>query len=274
MIIRRKTAGLLGTPYIVWAAAFIVIPLIMVVWYGLTDEHGAFTLANVAAIADPAHSKALLMALILSLIATIVCILLAYPLCLFLVQSQQNSTSFLTMLLIVPMWMNFLLRTYAWQSLLEKTGIINTALRAIGLQPLRMINTNGAIVLGMVYNFLPFMILPVYNALEKIDQNVVNAAQDLGAGRRETFTKVIFPLSLPGVVSGITMVFIPALTTFVVSSLLGGGKILLIGNVIEQEFMLAYDWNLGSGLSLVLLVFIIINVVVSALIERDEEERA
>ena len=183
MIIRRKTAGLLGTPYIVWAAAFIVIPLIMVVWYGLTDEHGAFTLANVAAIADPAHSKALLMALILSLIATIVCILLAYPLCLFLVQSQQNSTSFLTMLLIVPMWMNFLLRTYAWQSLLEKTGIINTALRAIGLQPLRMINTNGAIVLGMVYNFLPFMILPVYNALEKIDQKAWSPASRWSSSR-------------------------------------------------------------------------------------------
>ena len=209
------------------------------------------------------------MALLLSFIATIVCLVLAYPLCMFLVETNKNSTSFLTMLLIVPMWMNFLLRTYAWQSLLEKTGIINTFLTSIGLQPLRMINTNGAIILGMVYNFLPFMILPIYNALDDIDRNVINAARDLGASSGQTFVRVTFPLSMPGVISGITMVFIPALTTFVVSSLLGGGKILLIGNVIEQEFMVAYDWNLGSGLSLVLLIFIIINVIVSMFTERE-----
>ncbi len=267
----KRLTGFLGLPYIFWAAAFIIIPLLMVVWYGLTDANGAFTFANVAAIAAPAHRKALLMALLLSLLATLVCFLLAYPLCMFLVELQTSSNSFLTMLLIVPMWMNFLLRTYAWQSILEKTGIINTFLTSIGLQPLRMINTNGAIVLGMVYNFLPFMILPIYNALDGIDTNVINAARDLGASFGQTFIHVIFPLSLPGVISGITMVFIPALTTFVVSSLLGGGKILLIGNVIEQEFMVAYDWNLGSGLSLVLLIFIILNVIVSALTEKDEE---
>ena len=265
----KRITGILGLPYVFWAAAFIIIPLIMVVWYGLTDANGAFTLANVAAIAEPAHRKALLMALLLSFIATIVCLVLAYPLCMFLVETNKNSTSFLTMLLIVPMWMNFLLRTYAWQSLLEKTGIINTFLTSIGLQPLRMINTNGAIILGMVYNFLPFMILPIYNALEDIDRNVINAARDLGASSGQTFVRVTFPLSMPGVISGITMVFIPALTTFVVSSLLGGGKILLIGNVIEQEFMVAYDWNLGSGLSLVLLIFIIINVIVSMFTERE-----
>ena len=267
----KRLTGFLGLPYIFWAAAFIIIPLLMVVWYGLTDANGAFTFANVAAIAAPAHRKALLMALLLSLLATLVCFLLAYPLCMFLVELQTSSNSFLTMLLIVPMWMNFLLRTYAWQSILEKTGIINTFLTSIGLQPLRMINTNGAIVLGMVYNFLPFMILPIYNALDDIDTNVINAARDLGASFGQTFIHVIFPLSLPGVISGITMVFIPALTTFVVSSLLGGGKILLIGNVIEQEFMVADDWNLGSGLSLVLLIFIILNVIVSALTEKDEE---
>ena len=265
----KRITGILGLPYVFWAAAFIIIPLIMVVWYGLTDANGAFTLANVAAIAEPAHRKALLMALLLSFIATIVCLVLAYPLCMFLVETNKNSTSFLTMLLIVPMWMNFLLRTYAWQSLLEKTGIINTFLTSIGLQPLRMINTNGAIILGMVYNFLPFMILPIYNALDDIDRNVINAARDLGASSGQTFVRVTFPLSMPGVISGITMVFIPALTTFVVSSLLGGGKILLIGNVIEQEFMVAYDWNLGSGLSLVLLIFIIINVIVSMFTERE-----
>ena len=159
----KKIAGMLGIPYIAWAAVFIIVPLLMVFWYGLTDASGHFTLANVAAIAEPAHSKSLLMALLLSLIATGVCLLLAYPLSMFLVETQKTTHSFLAMLLIVPMWMNFLLRTYAWQSILEKTGIINTALTALGLRPLRMINTPGAIVLGMVYNFLPFMILPIYN---------------------------------------------------------------------------------------------------------------
>ena len=270
MVKTKRIAGFLGLPYIFWAAAFIVIPLIMVVWYGLTDENGGFTFANVAAIANPAHSKALFMALLLSFIATIVCLLLAYPLCMFLVEAQKTSNSFLTMLLIVPMWMNFLLRTYAWQSILEKTGILNAFLNAIGLPSQHLINTPGGIILGMVYDFLPFMILPIYNALEKIDVNVVNAAHDLGANGTQTFTRVIFPLSLPGVISGITMVFVPALTTFVISSLLGGGKILLIGNVIEQEFTLAYDWHLGSGLSLVLLIFIILNIVVSTAFDRAE----
>ncbi len=268
----KKIAGMLGLPYQIWALIFIIVPLIMVFWYGFTDADGHLTLANVAAIANPAHSKALLMSILLSLVATLVCLLLAYPLCLFLVSTESHANSFLTMLLIIPMWMNFLLRTYAWQSLLEKTGIINTALSAVGLPTLRMINTPGAIILGMVYNFLPFMVLPIYNSLEKIDSNVVNAARDLGANRTETFTKVIFPLSLPGVISGINMVFVPALTTCVITSLLGGGKILLIGNVIEQEFTLAYDWHLGSGLSIVLLVFIIISVIVSTLTDRAEEE--
>lgn len=268
---KSKANLLLGLPYYFWAAVFIVIPLFMVVWYGLTDKSGAFTLENVLAIMRPAHSKALMLSILLSLGATVVCLLLAYPLCMFLVESQKKADSFLVMLLIVPMWMNFLLRTYAWQSILEKTGILNAFLNAIGLPSQHLINTPGGIILGMVYDFLPFMILPIYNALEKIDVNVVNAAHDLGANGVQTFLRVIFPLSLPGVISGITMVFVPALTTFVISSLLGGGKILLIGNVIEQEFTLAYDWHLGSGLSLVLLIFIILNIVVGTAFDRAEE---
>lgn len=266
----KKIAGILGVPYEVYAVIFILIPLVMVVWYGLTDTSGHFTLANVAAIAQPANLKALGLSVILSAIATLVCLLLSYPLCMFLVETESHANSFLSMMLIVPMWMNFMLRTYAWQSILEKTGIINTFLQAIHLPALRMINTPGAIILGMVYNFLPFMILPIYNALEKIDTNVINAARDLGANSRQTFMRVIFPLSLPGVVSGITMVFIPALTTFVVSSLLGGGKILLIGNIIEQEFTLAYNWHAGSGLSLVLLIFIVISIIISTLTDKED----
>ncbi len=270
----KKIAGFLGLPYYIWAAAFIIIPLLMVVWYGLTDKNGAFTLANVLAIWQPAHRKALLLSFLLSLGSTLLCLLLAYPLCMFLVGMQKQANSFLVMLLIVPMWMNFLLRTYAWQSILERSGIINTALAYLGLPRLQLINNPGAIILGMVYDFLPFMVLPIYNALQKIDPNVINAARDLGANSAQTLLRVIFPLSVPGVISGITMVFVPALTTFVISSLLGGGKILLIGNVIEQEFTLAYDWNLGSGLSLVLLIFIVLNVIIGTLTEREEEDRA
>ena len=183
-----KATLFLGLPYYLWAAFFIVIPLFMVVWYGLTDKTGAFTLANVLSIMRPAHMKALILSIVLSLGATVVCLLLAYPLCMFLVESQKKADSFLVMLLIVPMWMNFLLRTYAWQSILEKTGILNAFLNAIGLPSQHLINTPGGIILGMVYDFLPFMILPIYNALEKIDVNVVNAAHDLGANGTQTFT--------------------------------------------------------------------------------------
>ena len=169
------------------------------------------------------------------------------------------------------MWMNFLLRTLAWQTLLEKTGVINSILTSLHLPPLTIINTPYAIILGMVYNFLPFMVLPIYNSLSKIDPNVVNAARDLGANSIQTFFKVIFPLSLPGVISGITMVFVPALTTFVISNLLGGSKILLIGNVIEQEFTQTNNWNLGSGLSIVLMIFIIISIIISTITDKDGE---
>ena len=271
---RRNLYSWLGTPYYFWMAVFIVIPLVLVIYYGLTDENGAFTLSNILAISQPAHIKALGLSVLLSLAATGVCFLLAYPLCLILVKHQKSRDSFLVMFLILPMWMNFMLRTYAWQTLLEKNGVLNTILTAIGLPAQHLINTPGAIILGMVYDFLPFMVLPIYNALQKIDVNVINAAHDLGAGRVQTLIRIIFPLSVPGVISGITMVFVPGLTTFVISSLLGGGKVLLIGNIIEQEFTLAYDWNLGSGLSLILLVFIILNVVLSAVFDRDRKSVA
>ncbi|MDE6129452.1 MAG: ABC transporter permease, partial [Lachnospiraceae bacterium] len=179
--------------------------------------------------------------------------------------------SFIVLIFILPMWMNFLLRTMAWETLLEKNGIINTVLRFLHLPSLNIINTPSAIILGMVYNFLPFMVLPIYNALTKIDPNVVNAAKDLGAGSIQTFLRIIFPLSLPGVISGITMVFVPALTTFVISTLLGGSKILLIGNVIEQEFTQTGNWHLGSGLSIVLMIFILLNMVLSAIFDKEGE---
>ncbi len=262
---------LLSAPYLFWSVMFIIIPLGMVFYYGLTDKTGAFTLENIIAITTAEHSKALWEALKLSFISTVICFLLAYPLALILCNMNVKQNSFLVLIFILPMWMNFLLRTLAWQTLLEKTGVINSILTFLNLPTLNIINTPSAIVLGMVYNFLPFMVLPLYNVLVKIDKNVINAARDLGANGIQTFLKIIFPLSIPGVFSGITMVFVPALTTFVISKILGGSKILLIGNVIEQEFTQTGNWHLGSGLSIVLMLFIIFNMVISAITDKDGE---
>lgn len=264
----------LVSPYFIWSLLFVLIPLCMVFYYGFTDKSGNFTLENVLAISSPEHSKALILAMLLSFASTIICIVLAYPLAMILSFSKMKQGSFLALIFILPMWMNFLLRTLAWQTLLEKTGVINQILTFFHLPNLSIINTPYAIILGMVYNFLPFMILPIYNSLCKIDQHVIHAAKDLGANSVQTFLKIILPLSLPGIISGITMVFVPALTTFVISNLLGGSKILLIGNVIEQEFTQASNWHLGSGLSIVLMVFIIISIIISTIFDKDGEGNA
>ena len=270
----KLSGRLLSSPYLAWAVIFIIVPLCMVFYYGLTDKTGAFTVENVTAIMSAEHAKALWLSLGLSLISTFICLLLAYPLAMILSNMKVSQHSFIVLIFILPMWMNFLLRTLAWQTLLEKTGVINNVLSFLHLPSLNIINTPYAIVLGMVYNFLPFMVLPIYNSLVKIDPDVVNAARDLGANNVQTFFKITFPLSVPGVISGITMVFIPALTTFVISKLLGGSKILLIGNVIEEEFTQAGNWHLGSGLSIVLMIFIIINMIASAVFDKDGEGSA
>ncbi len=262
---------ILATPYVFWSVLFIIVPLCMIFYYGFTDKTGAFTLENIVAIATAEHSKALWQSLLLSLISTIICFILAYPLAMILANMKVGQHSFIILIFILPMWMNFLLRTLAWQTLLEKTGVINSVLSFFGLPTLNIINTPYAIILGMVYNFLPFMVLPLYNALSKIDENVINAAKDLGANKIQTFFRITLPLSVPGIISGITMVFVPALTTFVISTLLGGSKVLLIGNVIEQEFTQASNWHLGSGLSIVLMIFIIINMIASAIFDKDGE---
>lgn len=261
----------LSAPYVLWSVVFILIPLAMIFYYGLTDKTGAFTLENITAIATAEHAKALWLSILLSVISTLICFLLAYPLAMILANMKVNQHSFIILIFILPMWMNFLLRTLAWQTLLEKSGVINNVLTFLHLPNINIINTPYAIILGMVYNFLPFMVLPLYNALSKIDENVINAAKDLGANNIYTFFRIILPLSIPGIISGITMVFVPALTTFVISTLLGGSKILLIGNVIEQEFTQASNWHLGSGLSIVLMIFIIINMVASAIFDKDGE---
>lgn len=265
----KNKSSLLASPYLLWSLGFIIIPLIMVFYYGLTDKNGSFTIKNIVAISQPENLKSLGLALLLSLISTIICLLLSYPLALILRNSNKGGSGLMIFIFILPMWMNFLLRTLAWQTLLEKTGVINSILGFLHLPALNIINTPYAIILGMVYNFLPFMVLPIYNVLSKIDQNVINAARDLGANFFQTLIRVILPLSIPGIISGITMVFVPALTTFVISDLLGGSKILLIGNVIEQEFKQTGDWNAGSGLSLVLMIFILISMFITNKYDKE-----
>lgn len=266
---RKSLKQYLAGPYLIWMTGFTIIPLFLIAWYGLTDASGSFTLDNVLSIATPEHAKALFLSLGLSLLSTAICLLLAYPLAMILRKKNIGRGSFIVFIFILPMWMNFLLRTLAWQTLLEKNGVINGILSALHLPNIAIINTPAAIVLGMVYNFLPFMVLPLYNVLSKIDKDVISAARDLGATELYTFRKIIFPLSLPGVVSGVIMVFVPALTTFVISDLLGGSKILLIGNVIEQKFKQGSNWHVGSGLSLVLMVFILISMVVTTKYDKD-----
>ncbi len=269
-----KSKRLLSGPYLFWAVSFIIIPLLMIVYYGITDTTGALTAENIFAIFTPVNLKALGLSLLLSGISTIICLILAYPLAMILSNMKVNQTSFVVLIFILPMWMNFLLRTMAWQTLLESNGVINGILTFFGLPNIAIINTVYAIILGMVYNFLPFMVLPLFNVLSKIDKDVVYAAQDLGANWTQTFTKIILPLSIPGVISGITMVFVPSLTTFVISDILGGSKILLIGNVIEQEFKTSSDWNTGSGLSLVLMIFILFSMALINKYDKDGEGTA
>lgn len=262
---------LFAGPFLIWIAAGTLIPLMVIAYYGFTDRSGAFTMDNILAIFGTEHAKALLLALLLALISTVICFLLAFPLALLLKGSRIGQKGFMIFLFILPMWMNFLLRTMAWQVILEKGGIINGVLTALHLPALEIINTPAAIVLGMVYDYLPFMVLPIYNTLMKIDDNIIEAAYDLGATKKRVLTDILLPLSVPGIASGVTMVFVPSLTTFVISNMLGGGKIHLIGNIIEQEFTTSANWNLGSGLSLIMMIFIVISMAALSKLDKDGE---
>lgn len=229
----------------------------MIFYYGLTDNDGKFTWMNLAKITTPENIKALGLALLLAFVSTVICLILAYPLAMILAGRNVNQSSFVVLVFILPMWMNFLLRTLAWQNLLEKNGVINSVLHFFGLPSWNIINTPTAIILGMVYNFLPFMVLPIYTVLIKLDRRLIEAAQDLGAPTHLVFRRVIVPLSIPGVISGITMVFVPSVSTFVISQMLGSGKNLLIGDLIDLQFMGgAYNPHLGSAIALVMMLLI------------------
>jgi len=268
--LKIKEKCVLTAPYLVWMGGFIVIPLLLILYYAFTTKGGAFTFSNVAEILRWENYKPLFLALLLSLASTVFCFILAFPLALVLRNKKIGRGSFVAFIFILPMWMNSLLRVLAWQTLLERKGVLNEILTFLQLPEQHLINTPYAIILGMVYDFLPFMILPIYNTLSKIDDNTINAAYDLGASFFTTLWKVILPLSIPGIVSGVTMVFVPALTTFAISNILGGGKIYLIGNVIEQEFTQNSNWNVGSGLSMILMIFIILSMAVLSRYDTGE----
>lgn len=263
------TRRLVDKPYIIWSVLFIIVPLLMVVYYALTDSTGAFTLNNIKAI--PEYTSTILLSVLYGIAATVICLVIAYPFAYFLSKLKFRTQSMMVLLVMLPMWMNFLIRTYSWMTILGDTGIINTFLNAIGLGSVQLINTGAAVILGMVYNFLPYMILPIYSVLSKMDNSLIEAAQDLGSNRFQIIKKVIMPLSLPGVLSGITMVFVPCVSTFYITQKLGGGQVVLIGDIIETQFQSANNYNLGASLSLVLMVLILICLGVMNYLGADSE---
>ena len=261
----------LAYPYFVWMVLFTVVPLFIVVYYAMTDAEGNFTLNNLTSISG--YGSVFARSLLLALIATVICLIIAFPVGYFLSRLRVNKQHIMLMLVMLPMWMNFLLRTYAWMTLLEKNGLINKFFGLFGLGPFNMINTSGAVVLGMVYNYLPFMILPIYTAMTKIDNSVIEAAQDLGCNVWQILLRVLVPLTGPGIATGITQVFVPAVSTFIISRMLGGGSNLLIGDLIELQFLgNSYNLNLGSAMSLVLMVIVLLCMSFTSSFDESEME--
>lgn len=263
------TQKIINAPYILWSILFIVAPMIMVVYYAFTDRDGNWTLNNITALTS--YTETFGRSIWYAVIATLICLLIAYPLAYIMSRSSAGKQRTLMMLVMLPMWMNFLIRTYSWITILANTGIINTLLSKIGLGPFQLINTPGAVILGMVYNFVPYMILPIYSIMSKLDYRLVEAAEDLGCNGFSVLKRVIFPLSLPGVISGITMVFVPSVSTFYISQKLGGGKYLLVGDSIEMQFQSAYNYNLGASLSFVLMLMILVCMFIMNRFADDDE---
>ena len=264
-------------PYIVWMIIFIVIPLVLILFFSITSGdvfkigEFKFTLDNFKRFMNPTYLKVLGRSINLALKSTLICFLLGYPMAMIISREKIKKRNAMILLFILPMWMNFLLRTYAWLTLLGRNGLINYIIKKLGFAPLSLIYNDKAILLGMIYNFLPFMVLPIYSILIKIDKSLIEAAEDLGASKLEVFTKIIFPLSIPGIVSGFTMVFMPAVSTFVITSLLGGGKYMLIGNLVEQQFLWSGDWNFGSAISIVMMIFILISMGIMTKFDGDRK---
>lgn len=266
---KKRTLGqrLLGAPYIVWAAIFIIVPLLIVVYYSFTDADGKLTLNNIKALAD--YKEVFWISIEYSLIATVITLLISYPFAYLMSRRKENTQRIMMMLVMLPMWMNLLIRTYSWMNILERNGIINNILANFGIEPLKMIGTPGAVIFGMIYNYIPYMILPIYSVMSKIEPSLLEAAEDLGSNGWSKLRRIILPLSMPGVVSGFTMVFVPSVSTFYISQKLGG-KIMLVGDAIEKQIQSLYNYNMGAALSLVLMVLIIISMAFMKKFAGDE----
>lgn len=272
---RDKNLSFAAYPYVLWSAIFIVVPLLLIVFFSFTnsiDGKFVFSFENFKRLFEPIYFTVFIRSIWLAILSTISCLILGYPIAYIISKLPIKRRSILILLFILPMWMNFLLRTYAWMAILGIDGLINTLLGYIGLGPVKILYTDGAILLGMIYNFLPFMVIPIYTVLIKIDKNLVNAAYDLGANKAKAFRKVILPLSIPGIISGVTMVFMPAVSNFVIPSLLGGGKYMLVGNLIEQQFTAIGNWNFGSALSIFMMILILISMAFMSKYENHGKE--
>ena len=302
--LNNKKMQLAATPYLLWMVIFVIVPLALIVVFAftttvkvdasgkrlddeaiaaLTEEYAergeeppisektVFTFENILSVSK--YTPTLLNSIWLAVIATVICLLIAYPLAYIISRTHYSRQKIMIMLVMLPMWMNFLLRTYAWMTLLERNGLINKFFGLFGIGPFEMINTSGAVVLGMVYNYLPFMILPLYSIMTKIEKHTIEAAQDLGANAFQVLMRVVVPLSVPGIASGITMVFVPSVSTFIISRMLGGGTNMLIGDLIDLQFLgNAYNPNLGAAMSLVLMVFIFLCMSITNQIDNEEME--
>ncbi len=267
----------IGYPYFLWLGMFILIPLLLVTYFAFTTGDSqnfstfTFSLDNFKKFMSPIYLGVLYRSVKIALISTVICLILGYPIAFIISREKPRVRNIMVLMFVIPMWMNFLLRTYAWLTLLGKNGILTKVLEFIGFEGVSLLYNDTAVLLGMVYNFLPFMVLPIFSVLTKMDKNLVEAAEDLGANKVEVFSKVIIPLSLPGVITGITMVFIPAVSTFVISGLLGGNKSSLIGNLIEQQFRYTGDWHFGSTMSIILMVFILASMALTSKFDKDKE---
>lgn len=273
-------------PYTLWLSIFIVAPLLLVVYYSVTttgsDGSTVLTLDHFRQFFSPLtpeqpffqrlYVNIAVRSLWMALQSTVICFILGYPVAYIMAGKGFSDKSFLLFLFIAPMWMNFLVRTYAWLTILERNGILNTFLRFMGLPIIDILFTDSAVLLGMVYNFLPFMVLPIYTSLKKMDPRIIEAAQDLGAGSANVFVRVVFPLSLPGIVSGITMVFMPAAATFIIPNLLGGGQYFLLGNLIEQQFLTVNNWHFGSTVAVIMMLLMLASIIVLSRVDKGNDE--
>ena len=261
---------LAAAPHLIWSMLFIIAPLLFVVYFAFTDRNGAFTLENITSLTSYSHT--FVMSLGFSLIATAVCLVIGYPLAYCMARMSERARNILTVLLMLPMWISLLIRTYSLMALLDNGGIVSTFLTSLGFQKLTFIGTDAAVILGMVYDFLPYMVLPIYTTMTKLDHRYLEAAADLGCNNRQTLMRVILPLSMPGIISGVTMVFVPSISTFYISQKLGGGSFDLIGDTIERQFKNAVTYHTGAAISLVMMILILISLAVMNRFSDSEED--